>query len=89
VIWTDTSGETSVGTSKLGEVIEKLCSDVLARTQKCVKVFHRINVYLAAKDNRDSCGMCTTSTECRIIMTVMLTVMSGMNPHTIRKPGVA
>jgi low temperature requirement protein LtrA len=28
--------------------------------------------------------MCTTSVECRTIMTVMLTVMSGMDPHMIR-----
>jgi hypothetical protein len=28
--------------------------------------------------------MCTTSAERRTVMTVMLTVMSGMDPHTIR-----
>jgi hypothetical protein len=27
--------------------------------------------------------MCTTSAECKTVMTVMLTVMSGMDPHTI------
>jgi hypothetical protein len=27
--------------------------------------------------------MCTTSTECKIVITVMLTVMSGMDPHMI------
>jgi hypothetical protein len=27
--------------------------------------------------------MCTTSIECKTVMTVMLTVMSGMDPHTI------
>jgi hypothetical protein len=26
---------------------------------------------------------CTTSVECKIIITAMLTVMSGMNPHMI------
>jgi hypothetical protein len=50
----------------------------------CVKVFHWINGYLAAKDNCDSWGMCTTCTDCRAVMTAMLTVMSGMNLHTIR-----
>jgi hypothetical protein len=35
-------------------------------------------------DNRDSWGMYTTSAECRTVMTVVLTVMSGMDPHTIR-----
>jgi hypothetical protein len=29
--------------------------------------------------------MCTTSTECRTVITVVLTVMSGMDPHTIRE----
>jgi hypothetical protein len=29
-------------------------------------------------------GMCTTSTDCRIVMTVMLTIMSSMDPHMIR-----
>jgi hypothetical protein len=28
--------------------------------------------------------MCTTSTECRIVMIVVLTVMSSMDPHTIK-----
>jgi hypothetical protein len=50
----------------------------------CVKVFHQINGYLATNDNRDSWGMCTTSAKCRIVMTVVLIVMSGMDPHMIR-----
>jgi hypothetical protein len=28
--------------------------------------------------------MCTTSVECRTVMTVMLMVISDMDPHTIR-----
>jgi hypothetical protein len=40
-------------------------------------------VYLAAKDNRDSWGMCTTSVECKTILIVMLMIMSGMDPHMI------
>jgi hypothetical protein len=27
--------------------------------------------------------MCTTSVECKIVITVVLTVMSGMHPHMI------
>jgi hypothetical protein len=37
VIWTDTFGETSMGTVKLEEVIEKPCSDVLAHTSEVCK----------------------------------------------------
>jgi hypothetical protein len=60
---------------KLRETIEQPCSDVKG-TRLC-------NGYLAIKDNRDSWGMCTTSVECKIVITVMLTVMSGMDPHMI------
>jgi hypothetical protein len=38
---------------------------------------------VAAKDNRDSWGMCTTSVECKTVITVVLMVMSGMDPHMI------
>jgi hypothetical protein len=37
VIWTDTSGETSAGTVKLGKAIEKPYNDVLAHTPKVCK----------------------------------------------------
>jgi hypothetical protein len=36
-----------------------------------------------SKDNRDSWGTCTTSVECKTIITAVLTVMSGMDPHMI------
>jgi hypothetical protein len=36
-----------------------------------------------SKDNHDSCGLCTTSAECKTFITVMLTVMSGMDLHMI------
>jgi hypothetical protein len=36
-----------------------------------------------SKDNHDSWGTCTTSTECETVITVVLTVMSGMDPHMI------
>jgi hypothetical protein len=41
------------------------------------------NGYPATKDDRDLWEMCTTSAKCKIVITVMLTVMSGMDPHMI------
>jgi hypothetical protein len=35
------------------------------------------------KDNNDSWGMGTTSAECRTVITAVLTVMSGVDPHMI------
>jgi hypothetical protein len=35
------------------------------------------------KDNHDSWEMCKTSIECKIVITVALMVMSGMDPHMI------
>jgi hypothetical protein len=35
------------------------------------------------KDNHDSWGMCTTSMECKTVITAALTIMSGMDPHMI------
>jgi hypothetical protein len=36
-----------------------------------------------SKDNHDSWGTCTTSTECKTIITAVLMVMSGMDPNMI------
>jgi hypothetical protein len=36
-----------------------------------------------SKDNHDSWVTCTTSIECKTIITVVLMVMSGMDPHMI------
>jgi hypothetical protein len=36
-----------------------------------------------SKDNHDSWVTCTTSTECKTVITAMLMVMSGMDPHMI------
>jgi hypothetical protein len=36
-----------------------------------------------SEDNHDSWVMCTTSAECKTVITAMLTVMSGMDPHMI------
>jgi hypothetical protein len=88
VIWTNTSGETSAGTVKLGKAIEKPCSDVLAHTMEMCKGILLYQWYLATKDNHESWGMCTTSIKCKTVMIVMLTVMSSIEPHTIRETWV-
>jgi hypothetical protein len=42
-----------------------------------------------SKDNHDSWVMCTTSVEYKTVITVMLMVMSGMDPHLISgNPGM-
>jgi hypothetical protein len=69
--------------SKLGKTIEQPCSDVLAHTLKVCKGTRLYNGYLATEDDHNSWGMCTTSAECKTIITAMLTVMSGMDPHMI------
>jgi hypothetical protein len=68
---------------KLGKTTERPCSDVLAHTPEVCKRTRLYNGYPAIKDDHDSWGMCTTSTECKTIITAVLTVMSGMNPHMI------
>jgi hypothetical protein len=68
---------------KIGETIEHPCSDVLAHTLKPCKHAHLYNGYSASKDDLDSWGMCTTSIESQTVMTVVLTVMSSMDPHMI------
>jgi hypothetical protein len=49
---------------------------------------HLYNRYLAIKDECDSWGMCTTSAECKTVITVVLTAMSGMDPHMISETWV-
>jgi hypothetical protein len=68
---------------KLGKTIEQPCSDVLAHTPEVCKGTRLYNGYPAIKDDRDSWGMWTTSAECKTVITVMLTVVSGMDPHMI------
>jgi hypothetical protein len=68
---------------KLGKTIEQPCSDVLAHTPEVCKGTCLYNGYPAIKDDRDSRGMYTTSAECKTVITVVLTVMSGMDPHMI------
>jgi hypothetical protein len=36
-----------------------------------------------SEDNHDSWVTCTTSAECKTVITTVLTVMSGMDPHMI------
>jgi hypothetical protein len=68
---------------KLGKTIEQPYSDVLAHTPEVCKGTYLYNGYPAIKDDRDSWGICTTSAECEIVIIVVFTVMSGMDPHMI------
>jgi hypothetical protein len=36
-----------------------------------------------SEDNHDSWVMCTTSAECKTVITAVLTVLSSMDPHMI------
>jgi hypothetical protein len=68
---------------KLGKTIEQPYSDVLVHTPKVCKGTRLYNGYPATKDDRDSWVTCTTFAECKTIITAVLTVMSGMDPHMI------
>jgi hypothetical protein len=68
---------------KLGKAIEQPCSDVLAHTPEVCKGTRLYNGYLAIKDDHDSWGMFATSVDCKTVITAVLTVMSGMDPHMI------
>jgi hypothetical protein len=73
---------------KLGKTIEQPYSDVLAHTPEVCKGTHLYNGYPVIKDDHDLWGTCTTSTECKTIITAVLTVMSGMDPHMISRTHV-
>jgi hypothetical protein len=68
---------------KLGKTIKQPCSDVLAHTLEVYKGTRLYNGYPATEDDHDSWGTCTTSAECKTVITVVLMVMSGMDPHMI------
>jgi hypothetical protein len=68
---------------KLGKIIEQPCSDVLAHTPEVCRGTLLYNGYPAIEDYHNSWGTCTTSPECKIVITAVLTVMSGMDPHMI------
>jgi hypothetical protein len=70
---------------KLGKTNEQPCSDVLEHTPEVCKGTHLYNGYLAIKDDHDSWGTCTTSAKYKTVITAMLTVMSGMDPHMISR----
>jgi hypothetical protein len=50
---------------------------------KCVRVLVGTMSIRLSKDNHDSWVTCTTSAECKTVITVVLTVMSDMDPHMI------
>jgi hypothetical protein len=51
---------------------------------KCARVLIGTVSIRLSEDNHDSWVTCTTSAECKTVITVVLTVMSGMDPHMIR-----
>jgi hypothetical protein len=73
---------------KLGKTIEQPYSDVLAHTPEVCKGTHLYNGYPVSKDDHDSWATCTTSVECKTVITAVLMVMSGMNPHMISRTQV-
>jgi hypothetical protein len=55
---------------------------------KCVRVLISTMSVRQSEDNHDAWVMCTTSVECKTVITAVLTVMSSMDPHMIsEKPG--
>jgi hypothetical protein len=54
-------------------------------TWKCVRVLVGTMSIQLSEDNHDSWVTCTTSAECNTVITDVLTVMSGMDPHMISK----
>jgi hypothetical protein len=50
---------------------------------KCVRVLVDTMSIQLSEDNHDSWVTCTTSAECKTVITAILTVMSGMDPHMI------
>jgi hypothetical protein len=50
---------------------------------KCVRVLIGTMSIRLSEDNHDSWGMCTTYAACKTVITAVLTVMSGMDPHMI------
>jgi hypothetical protein len=50
---------------------------------KCIRVLIGTTSIRLPKDNHDSWVTCTTSIECKTVITAVLTVMSGIGPHMI------
>jgi hypothetical protein len=70
--------------NKLGEPLNSLVVISWHTPWKCVRVLLGTTSIRLPKDNRDSWVTCTFSAECKTIITVVLTIMSGMDPHMIR-----
>jgi hypothetical protein len=68
---------------ELDETIEQPCSDFLAHTMEVCKSARRYNKFRLSEDNHHSWVTCTTSAECKTVITTMLTVMSVLDPHMI------
>jgi hypothetical protein len=52
---------------KLNETIEQPCSDILVHTPEVRNGAALYSVYPATRDDHDLWGMCTTSTECKLL----------------------
>jgi hypothetical protein len=50
---------------------------------KCVRVLVGTMSIRLSQDDHDSWVTCTTSAECKTVITAVLMVMSGMDPHMI------
>jgi hypothetical protein len=50
---------------------------------KCVRGLVGTMSIQLSNDDHDSWVTCTTSAECKTVITTVLTVMSGMDPHMI------
>jgi hypothetical protein len=50
---------------------------------KCVRMLIGTMSIQLSEDNHDSWVMCTTSAECKTVITAVLTVMSGMDTHIL------
>jgi hypothetical protein len=50
---------------------------------KCVRVLVDTMSIRLSEDNHDSWVTCTTSAECKTVITAVLSVMSSMDPHII------
>jgi hypothetical protein len=50
---------------------------------KCVRVLVGTMSIRLSEDNHDSWVTCTTSAKCKTVITAVLTVMNGMDPHMI------
>jgi hypothetical protein len=56
---------------------------------KCVRVLVGTTSIRLSEDNHNSWVTCTTSAECKTVITAVLTVMSVMDPHLISgNPGL-